>query len=60
MGRYRHQGLLSGYNAHDLDSLPALSGFLLHLSEPTPQLRPLNAETIRAAREALEPAPADY
>lgn len=41
-------------STHDLDSLPALSGFLLNLSEPAPQLRPLNAETMRAARQRLE------
>lgn len=41
-------------STHDLDSLPALSGFLLNLSEPTPQLRPLNAATVAAARHLLE------
>ena len=41
-------------STHDLDSLPALSGFLLNLAEPRPQLRPLSAETVRDARQLLE------
>ena len=41
-------------STHDLDSLPALSGYLLNLSEPVPQLRPLSAETVQAARQLLE------
>ena len=41
-------------STHDLDSLPDLSGFLLNLAEPAPQLRPLNAETVREARQLLE------
>ncbi|WP_375416306.1 ABC transporter ATP-binding protein [uncultured Hymenobacter sp.] len=41
-------------STHDLDSLLNLSGFLLNLSEPAPQLRPLSPETVRAARQLLE------
>lgn len=41
-------------STHDLDTLPLLTGFLLNLSEPSPQLRPLNAETVQAARHLLE------
>lgn len=41
-------------STHDLDSLPALSGFLLNLSEPIPQLRPLTSESVQAARHVLE------
>ena len=44
-------------STHDLDSLPELTGYLLNLSEPEPQLRPLSAETVRAARGWLEQAP---
>jgi len=44
-------------STHDLDNLPALSGYLLNLSEPQPQLRPLSAATVQAARGWLEQAP---
>ena len=44
-------------STHDLDNLPALTGYLLNLSEPAPQLRPLNPATVQAAREWLEQAP---
>jgi iron complex transport system ATP-binding protein len=65
---YRHQvfRLVHGWaqagrtvlcSTHDLDSLPGLSGFLLNLSEREPQLRPLNADTVRAARSELERSP---
>jgi iron complex transport system ATP-binding protein len=68
---YRHQvfKLVHGWaqagrtvlcSTHDLDNLPHLSGFLLNLSEAVPQLRPLNADTVRAARETLEQAPYSY
>jgi iron complex transport system ATP-binding protein len=39
---------------HDLDQLPKLSGYLLNLSAPAPQLEPLNEATVTAAREWLE------
>ena len=44
-------------STHDLDNLPELTGYLLNLSEPQPQLRPLSAATIREARAWLEQAP---
>ena len=44
-------------STHDLDNLPALTGYLLNLSEPNPQLRPLSPATVQAAREWLEQAP---
>ena len=44
-------------STHDLDNLPALSGYILNLSEPQPQLRPISAATMREAREWLEQAP---
>ena len=44
-------------STHDLDNLPGLSGYLLNLSEPEPQLRPLSSATVQAAREWLEKAP---
>ena len=44
-------------STHDLDNLTELTGYLLNLSEPQPQLRPLLAETVRAARGWLEQAP---
>jgi iron complex transport system ATP-binding protein len=44
-------------STHDLDNLPALSGYLLNLSEPQPQLRPLSAATVQEARGWLEQAP---
>ena len=45
-------------STHDLDNLPALTGYLLNLSEPRPQLRGLSAATVQGAREWLEQAPA--
>ncbi|MBO0356827.1 ABC transporter ATP-binding protein [Hymenobacter sp. BT186] len=42
---------------HDLDNLPGLTGYLLNLSHPTPQLEPLTATTVRAAKEFLEASP---
>ena len=66
---YRRQvfGLVHGWatgqhktvlcSTHDLDNLPGLSGYLLNLSEPEPQLRPLSSATVQAAREWLEKAP---
>ena len=44
-------------STHDRDNLPALTGYLLNLSEPNPQLRPLSPATVQAAREWLEQAP---
>jgi iron complex transport system ATP-binding protein len=44
-------------STHDLDNLPELTGYLLNLSEPEPQLRPLSQATVQAAREWLEQAP---
>ncbi|WP_460548556.1 ABC transporter ATP-binding protein [Hymenobacter daeguensis] len=44
-------------STHDLDNLPELTGYLLNLSEPAPQLRPLSIETVREARSWLEQAP---
>ncbi|WP_210514584.1 ABC transporter ATP-binding protein [Hymenobacter terricola] len=44
-------------STHDLDNLPELSGCLLNLSEPEPQLRPISAATVQAARAWLEQAP---
>ena len=44
-------------STHDLDNLTELSGYLLNLSEPEPQLRPLSAVTVREARGWLEQAP---
>ncbi|WP_457066071.1 ABC transporter ATP-binding protein [Hymenobacter sp. UYAg731] len=44
-------------STHDLDNLPALTGFLLNLSEPQPQLRPISEATVREARTWLEQAP---
>ena len=44
-------------STHDLDNLPALTGYLLNLSEPQPQLRPLSPATVQAARAWLEQAP---
>jgi iron complex transport system ATP-binding protein len=45
-------------STHDLDNLPELTGYLLNLSEPQPQLRPLSGATVRDARAWLEQAPA--
>jgi iron complex transport system ATP-binding protein len=42
---------------HDLDNLVPLSGHLLNLSAPAPQLEALTAATVRAAKEFLEAAP---
>lgn len=42
---------------HDMDDLPVLTGYLLNLSEPNPQLRPLPSVTVQAAREWLEQVP---
>lgn len=44
-------------STHDLDNLPELSGYLLNLSESEPQLRPISAATVLAARQWLEQAP---
>ena len=44
-------------STHDLDSLPELTGYLLNLSEPEPQLRPLSAATVQEARAWLEREP---
>ena len=44
-------------STHDLDNLPELTGYLLNLSEPQPQLRPLSATAVREARAWLEQAP---
>ncbi|WP_317192250.1 ABC transporter ATP-binding protein [Hymenobacter ruricola] len=44
-------------STHDLDNLPELSGYLLNLSEAEPQLRPISAATVQAARTCLELAP---
>ena len=44
-------------STHDLDNLPALTGYLLNLSEPQPQLRPISEATVREARAWLEKAP---
>nr|WP_229725314.1 ABC transporter ATP-binding protein [Hymenobacter baengnokdamensis] len=41
-------------STHDLDSLPALPGFLLNLSRPEPQLLPISAESVGLEREFLE------
>ena len=47
-------------STHDLDNLPALTGYLLNLSEPQPQLHPLTPATVQAAREWLEQAPVRF
>ncbi|SNR74795.1 ABC transporter ATP-binding protein [Hymenobacter mucosus] len=39
---------------HDLDNLPALRGYLLNLSAPTPTLLPLTAATVQEAKTYLE------
>jgi iron complex transport system ATP-binding protein len=44
-------------STHDLDNLPNLSGYILNLSEPHPELRPISAATVQAARAWLEQAP---
>lgn len=38
---------------HDLDSLPGLTGFLVNLSRPRPELLPINAATVRTEYEFL-------
>ena len=52
-----HGGKTVLCSTHDLDNLPALTGYLLNLSEPAPQLRLLSAATVREARGWLEQAP---
>ncbi|MDO7848961.1 ABC transporter ATP-binding protein [Hymenobacter sp. M29] len=47
-------------STHDLDNLPELTGYLLNLSEPMPQLRPISAATVQEARRWLEQAPVLY
>ena len=44
-------------STHDLDNLPELTGYLLNLSEPEPQLRPLSPATVRQAKSWLEQEP---
>ena len=44
-------------STHDLDNLPALTGYILNLSEPKPELRPISAATVQQARSWLEQAP---
>jgi iron complex transport system ATP-binding protein len=44
-------------STHDLDNLPALTGYLLNLSEPEPRLHVISEESVRAARTWLEQAP---
>ncbi|WP_236049507.1 ABC transporter ATP-binding protein [Hymenobacter negativus] len=44
-------------STHDLDNLPELTGYLLNLSEPEPQLRPLSSATVQEARKWLEMPP---
>jgi len=44
-------------STHDLDNLPDLTGYLLNLSEPSPQLRAISAATVQEARAWLEQAP---
>ena len=44
-------------STHDLDNLPELTGYLLNLSEPEPQLRPISPAAVQAARQWLERAP---
>ena len=44
-------------STHDLDNLTELTGYLLNLSEPEPQLRALSAASVQAARQWLERAP---
>ncbi|OGX87890.1 ABC transporter ATP-binding protein [Hymenobacter lapidarius] len=56
-GWVQEQGKTVLCSTHDLDNLPGLSGYLLNLSEPQPQLRPLSPHAVQAAREWLEQAP---
>ena len=44
-------------STHNLDNLPAFTGYLLNLSEPEPQLRPISDATVREARTWLEQEP---
>ena len=44
-------------STHDLDNLPELSGYLLNLSEPKPELRIISPASVREARIWLEQAP---
>jgi iron complex transport system ATP-binding protein len=44
-------------STHDLDNLPELTGYLLNLSEPEPQLRAISRATVQEARQWLEMAP---
>ena len=44
-------------STHDLDNLPELSGYLLNLSEPQPELRAISPASVREARNWLEQAP---
>jgi iron complex transport system ATP-binding protein len=39
---------------HDLDNLPAMSGYVLNLSRPEPQLQVLSAAVVEREREFLE------
>ena len=47
-------------STHDLDNLPELTGYLLNLSEPQPQLRVISPATVQAARAWLEQAPVRF
>lgn len=47
-------------DTHDLDNLTELTGYLLNLSEPKPQLRSLPTEIVREARGWLEQAPGRF
>ena len=44
-------------STHDLNNLPELSGYLLNLSEPEPELRIISPASMREARIWLEQAP---
>ncbi|MCC3153362.1 ATP-binding cassette domain-containing protein [Hymenobacter sp. BT770] len=56
-GWAKEQGKTVLCSTHDLDNLPELTGYLLNLSEPEPQLRPISPATVQAAREWLEQPP---
>jgi iron complex transport system ATP-binding protein len=47
-------------STHDLDNLSELTGYLLNLSEPQPQLRPISEATVREAKAWLEQAPVRF
>ncbi|MDO7850942.1 ABC transporter ATP-binding protein [Hymenobacter convexus] len=47
-------------STHDLDNLPELTGYLLNLSEPQPQLRPISPASVQEARQWLEQAPVRF